>query len=69
VSTPLSRRLLLKLGGGATARARRSGFGPGALPFSEPPLPGNPSGGKDLEQAQAGLRTRTRAAGLAVPAR
>jgi hypothetical protein len=54
---------------GAAARARRSGLGPGALPFSEPPLPGNPSGGEDLEQAQSGLRAHTRAAGLAVPAR
>jgi phospholipase C len=35
----------------------------------EPPLPGNPNGGADLEQAQAGLRARARAAGLAVPAR
>jgi phospholipase C len=35
----------------------------------EPPLPGNPNGGADLEQAQAGLCARARAAGLAVPAR
>jgi phospholipase C len=34
----------------------------------EPPLPGNPNGNAEFEQAQAGLRARARAAGLAHPA-